>query len=178
MSTAKLKSQLAAARSAVQAAGVAIEKLRTSIAALKAERAAVAGVPLPIDQALDTLRRHLDNLASSAGSTLESVAITAASGSLQSALLPQPRDPLLLFAVLARGPVEEALTAAIRRFYEDRQLVGMSPDARDARLAEIDRQIAALEHEEEQTIAEAEELGLTIPRRTDVDPAIILGLRE
>ena len=77
MRTAKLKSKLAAARSAVQAAGVAIEKLRTSIAALKAERAAVAGVPLPIDQALDTLRRHLDNLASSAGSTLESVAPAA-----------------------------------------------------------------------------------------------------
>jgi hypothetical protein len=80
--------------------------------------------------------------------------------------------------VLARGPVEEALVAAVRRFYKDNQLVGMSPADRDARLAALDQQILSLEREEEQTIAEAEALGLNIPRRLDCDPAIILGLRE
>ena len=178
MSAPKLKAQLAAARSAVAAAGEAIERLRGEIEDLQAERAAVASAPLPLDQALDVLRKHLDHLAKAAGPDLAGIAHAAAIGARQSALLATPRDPLLLFAALARPLVEESLTAAVRWFYEGNQLTGMAPADRDARLAEIDQRIAALEFEEESTISEAEALGMNIPRRINVDPAIVLGLRE
>jgi hypothetical protein len=80
--TTRLKSQLAAARSAVAAAAESIESLRSSITALKAERETVASAPLPLPEALDALRAHLDHLITAAGPDLAGLAHAAASAPL------------------------------------------------------------------------------------------------
>ena len=178
MSATRLKSAISLARKAVDDAAASIDRLRVDISALKQQREAIASAPLPLPDALAGLRAHLDHLAEQAASDLNGIAISAAGGAAPSAYLalwPQ-RNPLQLIAALARPQVEEALAGVVERHYRDNGLTGLTPAERDAQLAEIDQRITALEHEEEQTILQAEELGLAIPRRADADPATVLGL--
>ena len=69
--------------------------------------------------------------------------------------------------------VRQVGRAAIAEHYRDGDGI---PDAeRAARLAEIDRQLAALERDEERMIRAADRDGQTIARRDDADPAVVLA---
>ncbi|WP_336056475.1 hypothetical protein [Nitratireductor sp. CH_MIT9313-5] len=89
---------------------------------------------------------------------------------------PFRKDTLGALCILGfREPVRAALLAEAKKEAEGRKTY--SADARAAELTRLQKELETLEAAEESLIREAEEAGLTVPRRADARPEILLAER-
>jgi hypothetical protein len=144
-----------------------LDTIRNRIAELKVEAKAIEAAPLPLEEAVADLDAWMDHLA---GHRQMNVGMH---------LSPHGRSvwPKLdveeLFVTL-RPTIRAVRLDAIQRELAGR-LPGLPQEERAARLAEIDRQLLALEISEEAMIEEAEAAGIRIARRVDADPRAVLA---
>lgn len=83
-------------------------------------------------------------------------------------------DSQAMIAWLFKKQLLAAVDAEIAELSDDKG--ALTDEQREQKLAEIDRDILAVEREEEELVSMAESQGQTISRRTNSDPRAILGL--
>ena len=161
-----------------------IEEIRREIATLRAEREAVRGAPVPLDEARAALNKMLTTWATvgqARGVHVDHLIAQAMAGT------PPTTDELYraaslgtvlaLLAPLLRQQLHDGIETCLTERYAQVK-AGLPAAARERRLAELDGEIATLERDEEESIQAAAEGGLAIDRRADASPAVVLGLPE
>jgi hypothetical protein len=161
-----------------------IAGVRAQLDGLKAERERISSLPIPFDEAAAGLDERIGSLVSKyradwaigrlpyADRELADVEIAPALG------IDVIGDPLAIAFVFFSGDqIRDKLKKELRQQYTKLEKAGPTPMAtaeREAALVKIDESIRKVESEEEELILEAEEIGLSIPRREDADPEIFL----
>lgn len=155
-----------------------IEKIRQQIEDLKQQREIIINHRLPKPEALARLIEFVDSEASSFNAWSEfgnSAATPAAIPSDITGFEIARGDTAPLLCWLLGDTIKQRLTELINR---SDYIEGLPSDKRDDAAAKLNRQILDLERAEESIILDAEEAGLTIPRREDLNPAVVLEVRE
>lgn len=165
-------SRTATITSAVAEAQRDLDDLRDRISDLQAERQEIAAAPVDREEA----ERRVDGLiaAARARQVLDLPQLFSAQQAPLSPYLPRRlgEDPLALMAAVCPDRLRAAL---LEHLPPD----GLSIDGRLAKLAELDRAIAAASVAEECCIREIERaLGTSVARRADVDPQLLLAPDE
>jgi len=160
-----------------------ISEIRTACERLTAEREALAKAPLSRIEAERQVDRRVDELASRL--TIDPAPFVYPPGrTAQRRGFYRRTDPAIgidieeLTAAAVAVTFGERLRAlgreAVGRFYSD-HAAGLPLQERASAIARIDRQLASLEVDEETEIRIAEARGLTIDRRPDCDPRLVLA---
>lgn len=152
----------------------AVEAMRGTRAALLDQRTAVEAAPLPAKDVRPAVEGVVRSLAGDMRDRLHigQIAMPGFRGALTSnetirialgvvALL----DPKGTIAVLERLAIEDRGEAP-----------GLTDAERAAKLGEIEQKLLGIEREEESLIEQAGAAGLTVQRRRDADPLVVLGL--
>jgi len=160
-----------------------VAKLRRERERLTAEREALEKAPLSRGEAEKQLEQRITELA---GRVQFDVAplVSLPSVAPQRRSLMQRSEPRvgmdaeeLLAATLAHvwpDRVRQQGREALNAYYAT-HAEGLAQPARRAAVEKIDRQLTAIEVEEETVIRDAEERGISLDRRPDADPAIVLA---
>ncbi|ADC71745.1 conserved hypothetical protein [Thioalkalivibrio sp. K90mix] len=157
-----------------------VDEIRQKIQDTRRERDQLATAPLPAEEIQARVDAWINRKAEQAQRRFGLVgqALARPGGRVETEV-----DP---FHVYARGEAKAAdvgplLCAMFPERVRDAVMSGLNPDAdalpmseRPARLADLDRQVLALETAEEDAIREAAAAGVTIERRPDVSPDAIL----
>ncbi len=162
-----------------------LEALRERIRALKSERLEIIAQPLSratvqrltervVDEAHRQGKRALGIAIAraAAGQALAPLSVRASGaidGATGTAKLSMDLSPLLV-TLLGQDRVKELLLQACDDLPE-----GLDPPARILRLAKIDADLEALERDEEDRIVELENQGVSIMRRPDARPELIIA---
>jgi hypothetical protein len=162
--------------------------IREQIDQLKADRERISAAPLPFEEAAAGLDARIGSLASKYRADWaigrlpyidrEEVDVEIAPGLGLDVI----GDPLAVALVFFSGDqIRDRLKKELQQQYAKLEKAGAKPMIaadREAALAKIDESIRTAESEEEELILEAEEIGLSIPRREDVNPAVFLEITE
>jgi hypothetical protein len=162
--------------------------VREQIGGLKADRERISSLPIPFDEAAAGLDERIGSLVSKyradwaigrlpyADRELADIEIAPTLG------IDVIGDPLVVALVFfSADQIRDRLKKELRQQYAKLEKAGAMPMAtaeRVAALVKIDESIREAELEEESLITEAEEIGLSIARREDADPAIFLEVTE
>jgi hypothetical protein len=161
-----------------------VDTLRGQIEKLTIERESLLEAPIPKAEAMARVDEWISNARERFNSGILH-AFTAREGGQVTPLI---RSSITGGGHVTFGHVEEVLLAvvpdAIRgvleseldRYYARRP--GITDDAREGRLAEIEEELFVLEINEEQLITRAEAIGQYIPRRADADPRALVEACE
>jgi hypothetical protein len=180
--------KLAKGETPVQAA----ERTRAELAKLRDELFDAENAPLPSVDAKRIARRQIEAMAAAGrpnalelleGRSKFSFAKTrgpriqvSSSGDRSQAIADDVFDSESTFAWLHRDALIAAVEAAIDQDADDSS--ALSDEVRAQRLAETKAKILEAERLEEAFIVAAQEAGVTIARRSDVDPRAVLGLAD
>lgn len=149
-----------------------IDALRSEIADLQAKRHAAETAPLAAAQASQRLAGLINQgaqryVARGSFMAFASPTIQPAPGDL----IPGTDEGLFDFLCAAIG---DRIIEQLATLLEERCAEGLSAVERSKRLAAIDVELLKLGRSEEKLISDAERAGITIIRRSDADPAIVL----
>lgn len=165
-----------------------VDDLRSQITQLSAERAAVLAAPRPVEQILEALDAHLDELATDAVDRLRLARLLDRRAPVRVGLpLTLGRDLAELnvntgvamnnlfglLIVAARQPLRDLIADQVadlmahREPLTDQQITG--------RVAEIDTALLATEMAEEASIRALETAGIEVQRRADASPLAVLA---
>jgi hypothetical protein len=174
---ASVQAKVAAARKALRSATGSVEGIRAEILKLQSERRSVEGAPVVIDEAASALDETITRLLAGihTWTTPPDLIASAAHGQPADvrALSDQHR---LAIAVLALQPLlREQFHRALAQHYETLQ-PGLPAADRQQRLRELGEQVGMLEREEEALLQELAGAGVSIDRRPDVSPSVLLGI--
>ena len=173
-----VQSKIAAARKALRAASGSVADVRHAIATLQSERRVIEAAPLPLAEALPVLDEAVGRVFAIHQYMQPADLLDAAAHGRPIDLRALPDQHRLALLVTAMAQVvREQFREALARHYETLQ-PGLPTPERQQRLREIDSQLGELEREEENMIAELADAGVSIDRRPDSDPAILLGLES
>ena len=156
---------------AIASARADLDEIRDHIADLTADRQSVAAEPCDRDEAESRVAGFVQGAAARGRDLLDRPELFAGDARPISPYMVQAvaRDPLAVLAAVAPDKLAEALLA-------NHPGGGRSPDARIAKLAEIDRALNAAEIAEEVATREIDRAtGTMLPRRLDADPAVLLA---
>ena len=169
-----------------------LDKLRESISDLKEERDWIVNSLLPKDEALNKIDRYVDNRASTfnlvperilgSNTKMNELEIFKQYGFLHTTVQDgsvaghSEADTGGILCYFFGDQVKEKLHKGIN---ETDYTAGPPASERPAMIKEIDIKLWKLEEEEEKLIVSAEEVNYDIPRRLDINPAVILevGIR-
>lgn len=174
-----------------ETAGQAVERTRSEMQALDAERAQVAAAPIPSAAAklkakADVVRLiargkpDVSGLVSGRSDAVGWVTLNAVSYPTPQGVfgLGEVEVPMLdggaLLAWLAPEALLERLYAEIDSASDDTN--ALTAEQRNERLADLDRRRLDLERQEEHWLDKAEHDGLVIERRSDASPLAVLGV--
>lgn len=156
-----------------------VDDHRERLGALRADRAAVEAAPRPLADVLTDLDAHLDTLATSAIDGLSLHQLRERRGTfglrLSQSGLPDVGLQTLLGVVIAvaRGPIRELIVGQLSDL--DAARPGLSDADRTAKLTEIDKAVLQAELAEESAIRALAAMGVTIDRRSDLNPLVALA---
>ncbi len=175
----KVRAKIGAARKALASAGDSVEGVREAIRQLEAERQAVQSAPVPLAEAVEAVEQTIDRLCGAAQyDTADSVLFAAQRGQPVGIDVHSHMGANFGFLVQClRAPLRAALVVKLEEDYRDLQ-PGLPADARAEKLAQLDRELLELGHQEEALITELAGLGIEVSRRGDADPRAVLGLSE
>ncbi|HZF31346.1 MAG TPA: hypothetical protein VE907_19680 [Gammaproteobacteria bacterium] len=163
-----------------------VQRLRASIAKLKAERAELLQAPVTKGEALARIDAHLDYLAGEAavnvtpfltrGPPQPRDLIPPAQTRLVDGIATVGFDSVLRFlAWHNREALRAALVAGVNRYYETRS-DGVDDETLAQRLAALEAELLELETDEELAIMALEAAGVrTVLRRADADPRALIA---
>jgi hypothetical protein len=156
-----------------------VDYCRDEVHRMTEARKHVARAVLPLDALLAQVDAHVEALAKRGA---PSIAMDRDQISFRHSFEGFGSSPGNIVAVLAWLHPEEMRQrlrddAMAIREEKERHLPVMTPEARKAKLRELDARILALEHEEEALIVEAAECGQSIERRENASPAALLGVK-
>lgn len=174
----KVRQKIGAARKALGAASDSVEGVREAIRQLDAERQAVASAPVPLAEAVEAVEQTVDRIAAHGIYTTADGILLAAQGGRPATFDLHSLNSAAAVGFLVqclRAPLRAALVAKLEDDYRDLQ-PGLPADARTEKLAQLDRELLELGHQEEQLITELAGLGIEVSRRGDADPRAVLGL--
>lgn len=153
-----------------------LDTLRDRITILTDERVTVENWPLPFDDAVGSLDAWLNSIGF--GQTVNVAGFT--SGSFNDHPVISDRAAGLmamgLLVAASKDKVRTVLIDELRTFYANRQSGTRTEKA--AKLREIDAELLMLEREEERLIREAEAANISVLRRENAPPAIVLAFDE
>ena len=154
-----------------------VDHCRDEIHRLTEARKHVARAVLPLDALLAQVDAHVDALAKRGTPALsvdkDQLTVRHSFDSFGS----NSRDAVAILAWLHPDEMKQRLRDEVLAIREtERSLPVMTPEARRAKLRELDARTLAFEREEECLIVEAAESGLTIERRENASPAAVLGV--
>lgn len=182
-----LTERLARVRSAFQQLESDVDALRERRQHLLSEREGLAAAPVPADEARARIREYIALKADEARSLMRARCVSPTEPAWKPHWVPgEPgnhgdayqdvliREPLGFFAICGLGDaIERGIIETMCGDAGDAKAVA-SPE-RERRLAAIDAELADLEAAEETILRQGEEIGLTIGRRPDADPAVLLA---
>lgn len=171
---AKGADAFAAHRKAARAAVDAIEAARVAVYRLRDQRAHVEAAALPQADALAALDAGLDAMAEQARRSLSVTSLTRPAGRPSLTLPNAASDLLPLIVAVCRTEMRKIVAEKIAAAYRPGS-PSLTREQRDQRLAEIDAQLLAAEMHEERLIRQAEAVGLTLDRRADADARAVLA---
>ena len=146
----------------------AVTRKREEVAAVQAEMEELRQQPLPASEALGRLQEYIERRAAEYRHDAAIAALTSATARPRSLVTPDTLEPLLCW--LLGDTLRDRLAAEL----EKTDTGGVSTHERSAQAAELAERKFQLEAEEEQLIRQAEAAGLTIERRADADPRVVL----
>jgi hypothetical protein len=153
-----------------------LTRLRADIEATKANIAAEQARPVPLAEVEARLDATITGLRAQAQRLVHASNLVRAEGGPLAAVLANAQVPgFVLAAVVAPGPLtswlrEQALATA------ERMGAPVDAETRAKRLAELRGKLADLERREAELMWSADEKGLELPWRPDMNPAAVLGL--
>ena len=156
---------------AIASARADLDEIRDHIADLTSDRQSIAAEPCDRDDAERRVAGFVKGAAARGRDLLDRPEMFAGEARPISPFLAQAvaRDPLSALAAVVPDQLAEAMLA-------NHPGGGLSPDARTARLAEIDRALNAAAIAEEVAAREIDRAtGAMLLRRLDADPAIVLA---
>lgn len=173
-----MKKLLSAFKSAPAISAADVETVRERIVALTEERARIEALPRPPEETLERLEAFLDECVDRADlsyftgkfrwGTASSLPVLNAEGG---AIL-----ALALISYCCRDVVMSRLGEIVADQFEGKQFATAEEQAR--LLAEADAEILQLSKAEERAIRAAEAAGVSIARREDAMPAVVLSFDE
>lgn len=151
-----------------------VEGIRSSIQLLADDRTRTEALPRPLEEAMAQFEAYLDEHENRAD--LWEFASKFRWGSAHAwptAVERAPGETLLaIMAMCFRDTMVEKFRELMTGIYEGQQTA--TREEQIALLANIDAEIQKLCHREERAIRQAAALGITIPRREDAPPAVVL----
>lgn len=156
-----------------------IDERRDEIATLRADRAKVENAPRPFGDIMADVEEFFDRAATSAIDCLSLHHLTArnAGGEIRLSQSGHPTvEAASLFGLLIltnRDKIREVVAGQIEDMLAARP--ALEEDQRQARLAQIDREILTAELAEEGALRALELQGVSIARRADLNPLIALA---
>ena len=152
-----------------------IAELRARIAVLADERARIDELPVPLEEALASVDRWLDDLEARHSLPVGGFT-TGLPGSAPALTMGEHSILPSLFISACRYQIREAIADRLADHYEGKDAASASE--KDHRLAEIDAELLGLCKVEERLVREAERSGLPILRRETAPVEIVLAPDE
>lgn len=153
-----------------------VEGLRAQIAALESERETLSALPANVAELGESYRAWLRVAAESTERTVRSRVLTGQFEGLMR-VRPLPDGSVDLGPVMLRLFGPDMLADALMRHVADEAPTPTAAE-RAVRLAEIERELFALECEEERLIEASEAAGTPTARRGDADVRAVLGMHD
>ena len=160
-----------------------IEKTRSKIAKLKDERASIKSAPIPSVQAKTIVTQFVEMLAANGRPDLwptieggQFPILARDDRAMQPGMTAPPVDALGLVAWAFRDQLVSAFSKAVDEDADDS--AALSSEDRKTRLEGIDRELLALERQDEALVVLARENLIHIARREDQDIRALLGLSD
>lgn len=152
--------------------GGRVDALRAEIADLKTQRRATETAPRSAAEAERCLAALINQGARRYADRQAYMVCASPTGQLApSDLIPGTPEGLFDFLCATLG---DRIIEQLATLLGEQCRAGLSSAERAQRLAELDAALGKLERAEEKLISEAEAAGLTLLRRADADPAVIL----
>lgn len=165
-----IKKLLAGATAATRDLTLAIDQLRAKRLVVLDEIDRIGGLPIPMDQAFAAITRDLDRMVEGARDTVYTPALLRSSAPRLQA--PTTEGMIGLLVTSNRDEFEKTIRSIVAAEYDGIDV--MEPAARVDALTALAADLAGLERAEEALIRAAEREGLSLMRREDADPDVLL----
>jgi hypothetical protein len=155
----------------------AIEKARSRVAELKAERRRIEEAPTTFAEARAVIALHVERHAADWRANAEISFFGSPQphwSSVSPGFADQTMQPPL--SILDPAKLASVLFEEVKRFIEARGGEGLPTHERPAALAALDAQLFEAEIEEEEAVVVAERAGFNPLRRPDADPRAVLSI--